>query len=88
MAEAGFPNPNPILDWRGLAAPKGVPEDTMNVLVKGFNGCFNDPEFQALAKKLGLPLVYEDPAGFKNFLQGMEETLIPALKSVNLYKPM
>jgi tripartite-type tricarboxylate transporter receptor subunit TctC len=58
------------------------------VLVKGFKGCFNDPEFQALAKKLGLPLVYEDPQGFGKFLQGMEETLIPALESVDLYKPM
>jgi tripartite-type tricarboxylate transporter receptor subunit TctC len=88
MEEAGFPNPSPILDWRGLAAPKGVPQDVMQVLVKGFKGCFDDPEFRALAKKLGLPLVYEDPQGFGKFLQGMEETLVPALKSVNLYKPM
>lgn len=86
--EAGFPNPTPILDWRGLAAPKGVSQDKMEVLVKGFKGCFNDPEFKALAKKLGLPLVYEDPQGFEKFLQGMEETLVPALKSVDLYKPM
>jgi len=88
MEEAGFPNPKPILDWRGLAAPKGVSEDNMNILVKGFKQCFDDPEFIALAKKLGLPLVYEDPQGFQKFLQGMEETLVPALKSVNLYKPM
>ena len=88
MEEAGFPNPNPILDWRGLAAPKGVSQDNMKILVKGFKQCFEDPEFKALAKKLGLPLVYEDPQGFQKFLQGMEETLVPALKSVNLYKPM
>ena len=88
MEEAGFPNPNPILDWRGLAAPKGVSPDNMKILVKGFKQCFDDPEFKALANKLGLPLVYEDPQGFQKFLQGMEETLVPALKSVNLYKPM
>lgn len=88
MKEAGFPNPNPILDWRGLAAPKGVPADRMQVLVKGFKGCFDDPEFRALADKLGLPLVYEDPKGFEKFLKEMEETLVPALKSVDLYKPM
>ena len=88
MAEAGFPNPNPILDWRGLAAPKGVSQDVMQVLVKGLKGCFEDPEFKALANKLGLPLVYADPNGFEKFLKGMEETLVPALKSVNLYKPM
>jgi tripartite-type tricarboxylate transporter receptor subunit TctC len=88
MTEAGFPNPSPILDWRGLAAPKGVSPDNMKILVKGFKQCFDDPEFKALANKLGLPLVYEDPQGFQKFLQGMEETLVPALKSVNLYKPM
>ena len=88
MEEAGFPNPTPILDWRGLGAPKGVPADRMEILVKGFKGCFDDPEFRALADKLGLPLVYEDPKGFEKFLQGMEETLVPALKSVDLYKPM
>lgn len=88
IAEAGFPNPNPILDWRGLAAPKAVPAATMKILVKGFKGCFNDAGFQKLAKDLGLPLVYEDPQGFEKFLATMEETLVPALKSVDLYKPL
>lgn len=88
MEEAGFANPSPILDWRGLAAPKGVSADNMKILVKGFKQCFDDPEFRALATKLGLPLVYEDPQGFQKFLQGMEETLVPALESVSLYKPM
>lgn len=85
--EAGYANPSPILDWRGLAAPKGTPAKIMEVLVKGFKGCFDDPEFQALANKLGLPLTYADPAGFKTFLSGMEKTLEPALKDVGLYKP-
>jgi len=88
IAEAGFPNPNPILDWRGLAAPKGVSAEQMQILVDGFKQCFNDPEFVQLADQLGLPLTYADPQGFEKFLQGMEETLVPALKSVGLYKPM
>ena len=88
IAEAGFPNPNPIFDWRGLGAPSGVPKDRMNVLIKGLKQCFDDPEFRGLADKLGLPLVYKDPEGFKEFLAGMERTLEPALKSVGLLKPM
>ena len=88
IAEAGFPNPNPIFDWRGLGAPKGVPKDRMNVLIKGLKKCFEDPEFRGLADKLGLPLVYQDPEGFKEFLAGMERSLEPALKSVGLLKPM
>jgi len=88
IAEAGYPNPSPILDWRGLGAPKGVPEAQMAVLIKGFKQCFDDPEFRKLANDLGLPLTYEDPQGFEKFLKGMEETLEPALKSVGLLKPM
>ena len=60
----------------------------MQILVKGFKQCFDDPDFVKLATELGLPLVYENPQGFETFLQNMEETLVPALKSVELYKPM
>ena len=88
IEEAGFPNPSPILDWRGLGAPKDVPEDRMKILVDGFKQCFEDAEFQKLANDLGLPLTYKDPSGFEEFLAGMEKTLEPALKSVDLYKPM
>jgi len=86
IAEAGYPNPKIIYDWRGLAAPKGVPGDRMNVLIEGFKKCFEDPEFKKLAHDLGLPLVYRDPKGFEEFLREMEETLRPALESVGLLK--
>ncbi|NIM99850.1 MAG: tripartite tricarboxylate transporter substrate binding protein [candidate division Zixibacteria bacterium] len=86
IAEAGFPSPNLVFDWRGLAAPKGVSEDRMKVLVKGFKQCFDSSEFRRLAKELGLPLVYKDPEGFKEFLAGMDKALEPALKSVGLFK--
>jgi tripartite-type tricarboxylate transporter receptor subunit TctC len=86
IAEAGYPNPNIIYDWRGLGAPKGVPADRMNFLIEGFKKCFDDPEFKKLAHDLGLPLAYRDPKGFEEFLKGMEETLRPALDSVGLLK--
>lgn len=86
IGEAGYPNPKIIYDWRGLAAPKGVPSDRMNILIEGFKKCFEDPEFKKLAHDLGLPLVYRDPKGFEEFLKEMEETLRPALESVGLLK--
>lgn len=86
IAEAGYPNPNIIYDWRGLAAPKGVPADRMNVLIAGFKKCFEDEEFKKLAHDLGLPLDYRDPKSFEEFLKEMEETLRPALDSVGLLK--
>jgi tripartite-type tricarboxylate transporter receptor subunit TctC len=86
IGEAGYPNPKIIYDWRGLAAPKGVPADRMEILIDGFKKCFDDPEFKKLAHDLGLPLVYRDPKGFEEFLKEMEETLRPALDSVGLLK--
>jgi tripartite-type tricarboxylate transporter receptor subunit TctC len=86
ISEAGFSNPNPIVDWRGLAAPKDVSAENMQILVDGFKKCFNDPEFQKLAKELGLPLVYKGPAEYEMFLKGMGDSLKPALSSVGLLK--
>ena len=88
IAEAGYPNPNPVFDWRGLGTPKGVPQDRMAVLMKGFKQCFEDPEFRQLADQLGLPLVYKDPKEFEEFLAGMEKTMEPTLESVGLLKPL
>lgn len=86
IAEAGYPNPKIIYDWRGLGTPKGVSADRMEILIKGFKQCFDDPEFKKLAHDLGLPLDYRDPRGFEEFLKEMEETLRPALDSVGLLK--
>jgi tripartite-type tricarboxylate transporter receptor subunit TctC len=86
IAEAGYPNPKIIYDWRGLGTPKGVPADRMQILINGFRKCFEDPEFKKLAHDLGLPLAYRDPKGFEEFLKEMEETLRPALDSVGLLK--
>ena len=82
IAEAGFPNPNIIYDWRALAAPKGVPEDRMKVLVEGFKKCFDDPEFQKLAYDLALATVYLNPTDLKSFLSKAEKIHKPAGRSV------
>jgi tripartite-type tricarboxylate transporter receptor subunit TctC len=86
-AEAGFPA-DPITDWRGLGAPKGVPPERLETLRKGFKQCFDDPEFKKLAAELAIPLVYKDSKEFEEFLAGMEKTLEPALESVGLLKPL
>jgi tripartite-type tricarboxylate transporter receptor subunit TctC len=86
-AEAGFPS-DPISDWRGLGAPKGLDPKVKAKLEEGFKKCFDDPEFKKLADELAIHLVYKDASAFEKFLAGMEKTLEPALKSVGLLKPM
>jgi tripartite-type tricarboxylate transporter receptor subunit TctC len=86
IAEAGYPNPKIIYDWRALGAPKGVPAERMKILTEGFKKCFDDPEFQKLAYDLGLATVYLDANDLGKFLADMEEYHRPALESVGLLK--
>jgi tripartite-type tricarboxylate transporter receptor subunit TctC len=88
LAEAGYAIEQPVLDWRGLAAPKGTPADRMKVLIEGFKKCFDDPEFQAAAKEKGFILTWKGPEDFEKFLIGMEKTLEGALKATGLYNPV
>lgn len=86
LEEAGYKLDAPVLDWRGLALPKGVPEDRVKFLEAGFKKMFDDPEFVEFTKGVGLMLVYKDAAGFGEFLGGMEEALKPTLDAVGLLK--
>lgn len=86
FAEAGYKVDAPVLDWRGLALPKGVPADHVKILETGFKKMFDDPEFRAYCEKVGLILVYEDAKGFETFLANMEKVLKPTVKAVGLLK--
>ena len=86
LEEAGYKLDAPVLDWRGLALPKGVPADRVKVLAAGFKKMFEDPEFVKFTKEVGLMLVYKDSKGFEEFLSGMEKALKPTLDAVGLLK--
>ena len=84
LEEAGYKVDAPVLDWRGLALPKGVPADRAAVIEAGFKKMFEDPEFVEFTKEVGLILVYEDADGYESFLSNMEDVLQPTLKAVGL----
>ena len=86
FTEAGYNVDAPILDWRGLALPKGVPADRVKFLEDGFKKMFDDPEFRKFTAEVGLILVYENAKGFESFLANMEEVLKPTLEAVGLLK--
>lgn len=86
LSEAGYKIEAPVLDWRGLALPKGVPADRVAFLQDGFRKMFEDPEFKTFCKEVGLLLVYENSKGFEDFLTNMEEVLKPTLDAVGLLK--
>jgi tripartite-type tricarboxylate transporter receptor subunit TctC len=86
MDEAGFPFPDPIVDWRGLATAKGTPPEVLKLLREGFKKAAEDPEYIALMDKLALPRTYLESDKFQEFLVGMEKKLEPALGMVGLLK--
>jgi tripartite-type tricarboxylate transporter receptor subunit TctC len=86
MAEAGYPIPDPIVDWRGLATAKGTPPEVLKALREGFKKAAEDPEYIALMDKLALPRTFLEHDRFQEFLVGMEKGLEPTLGMVGLLK--
>ena len=86
IAEAGYPIKDPVVDWRGIAAPKGTPPEIMKVLFKGFRKATEDPEYIALMDKLALPRAYLEGDKFREFLADTEKTLEPVIERVGLLK--
>lgn len=85
-AEAGFPLDGLILDWRGIAAPKGTPPDVLAYLRDGFKRMAQDPEYVKLMDELALPRAFLEGEAFGAFLADIEKTLEPALADAGLLK--
>lgn len=70
--------------WRGLAVPKGTPDEVKQVLVDAFTKAYEDESFQKLANELGLGLAYMDTDEFNAFLASNAETVAETMKSIGL----
>lgn len=55
--------------WRAIAAPRGVPGPVKAKLESAFVRAYNDPEFQQLAKKSNLDLIYRTHDQLIKFLE-------------------
>lgn len=86
IAESGFPLDGLIMDWRGVAAPKGTPADVMAALRDGFRKMTQDPDVVKLMDELALPRASLEGAAFGAFLENIEKSLEPALAEVGLLK--
>ena len=84
LAESGYGLDGLILDWRGVAAPKGTPVEIQSALKSGFKKMAEDPEFIELMDKLALPRAILEGDQFTAFLAGMEKSLEPALEQAGL----
>lgn len=62
-----------LASLRGLAAPKGLPQDVRDRLVSAVKQTYDDPAFKAKAAELFAPLRYLAPDAYAKELQTSEE---------------
>jgi len=62
-----------LASLRGLAAPKGLPEDVRLKLVDAIKKSYDDPEFKEKAAALFAPLRYLEPAAYAKELESAEQ---------------
>jgi tripartite-type tricarboxylate transporter receptor subunit TctC len=86
VAEAGYPLDVLLLDWRGVAAPKGTPPDVLATLRAGFRKMADDPEYKRLMDEMALPRANAEGEEFRAFLEQIEKALEPALAETGLLK--
>jgi tripartite-type tricarboxylate transporter receptor subunit TctC len=86
VAEAGYPLEVLLLDWRGLAAPKGTPPEVLATLRTGFKKMAEDPEYKRLMDEMALPRADAEGEQFRAFLKEIEQALEPALAETGLLK--
>lgn len=73
-----------MTQWRGLAAPKGTPEEYIEHVHDAFKATMEDETFQTLAEKAGLILKYMGPEEFEEHIQEENETFEELMRSKGL----
>ncbi len=72
--------------WRGLAGPKGMPDDVTATLTAAFEKVWNSAEFQDFMKGRGFGLVWKPGAEFSEWMTSSDEALGGVMKAVGLAK--
>ena len=57
-----------IGSWKGILAPKGLPEEALKELREGFLKATEDPEFLKAMDEAGLPLIVKDDKAFAELI--------------------
>jgi tripartite-type tricarboxylate transporter receptor subunit TctC len=75
-----------ISAWRGLAGPKGMPEDVTQTLTAAFEKVWNSSEFQEFMKGRGFGLDWRPGADFATWMEDSDASLGEVMQAVGLAK--
>jgi len=72
--------------WRGLAGPKGMPDEATDTLTAAFEKVWNSDEFQEFMKGRGFGLVWKPGDEFAQWMASSDESLGEVMSAVGLAK--
>jgi tripartite-type tricarboxylate transporter receptor subunit TctC len=55
--------------WRGIAAPKGLPKETRDILINALTKSVNSSGVKEKFDKAGFPFVYKDAKAFRKYIE-------------------
>lgn len=85
-AEEALGNKWAAYAWRGIAAPKGLPDDVKARLVEALDKVINSAEFAEFMAQRKFGIDYRDAAGFEAFMKDADASIGQALQAVGLAK--
>ena len=71
--------------WKGIIAPKGIPEDVRAKLVDAIAATVNDPEYIAQMEQMGEFVDYRDPAGYEELARSDSEMAEGIIRDLGMY---
>ncbi|MEX2519184.1 MAG: tripartite tricarboxylate transporter substrate binding protein [Paracoccaceae bacterium] len=72
--------------WRGIAGPKGMPEDVVAKLVPAMEVVYNSAEFQEFMKGRGFGLVWRGGADYAKWMADDDAAMGTVMKAVGIAK--
>jgi tripartite-type tricarboxylate transporter receptor subunit TctC len=73
-----------VAAWRGIAGPKGLPQEVSDKLVPLLQQIWESQEFRDFMAQRGFGLVWRDPEGFRAYMAESDESLGNVMKAVGL----
>jgi tripartite-type tricarboxylate transporter receptor subunit TctC len=71
--------------WKGIIAPKGIPEDVRTKLVDAIEASVNDPDFIAKMEEMGEFVDYRDPAGYEELARSDSEMAEGIIRDLGMF---
>ena len=71
--------------WKGIFAPKGLPEDVRATLVQALAEAINDPAFLTKMEEMGEFVDYRDPAGYEELARQDSAVAEGIIRELGMY---